>query len=111
VDASQALGSPQIAGLIVMGKGSGASAYRAVSIGNPVQATSIRQGQEAIRRRNQPPSDVVFDIHGGGFLALTAQDLALVEAADIPGWSPACPEGRLRSPSSTAVRLLQPPPS
>jgi hypothetical protein len=78
VDASQVLGSPQIAGLIVMGKGSGASAYRAVSIGNPIEATSIRQGQEAIRRRRQPPSDVVFDIHGGGFLALTAQDLALV---------------------------------
>lgn len=78
MDASQVLGAPQIAGLVVMGRGAGASAYRAASGANPIEATSIRQGQEAIRRRHQPPSDVVFDIHSGGFLALTAQELALM---------------------------------
>ena len=81
VDASQVLGSPQIAGLIVVPKGSGASAARAASMGSgglltgPVVATALKQ----LKRQSQL-NDVVFDTPhpGGGLLALTAQELALV---------------------------------
>ncbi len=82
VDASQVLGSPQVAGLIVVPKGFGASAFRAVSIGNPAVATSLKQVMERSRRRGQQAlSEVVLDtprFSGYGLLALTAQELALV---------------------------------
>ena len=82
MDASQVLGSPQVAGLIVVPKGFGASTFRAGSIGTPVVTTSLRQMMERSHRRGQQAlSEVVLDtprFSGYGLLALTAQELALV---------------------------------
>jgi hypothetical protein len=85
VDASQALGSPQIAALLVDRKGFGASAYRSAGYAagplGPAVATVLqrltgkgrRKGEESLR-------EVVFDTPspGAGLLALTDQELALV---------------------------------
>ncbi len=76
------LGSPQVAGLIVVPKGFGASAYRAVSIGDPMVATPLlKMTERNLRTGRQQLSDVVVDtprFTGYGLLALTEQELALV---------------------------------
>ena len=81
MDASQVLGSPQVAGLIVVPKGFGASTS-AGDIGTPVVTTSLREMMERSHRRGQQAlSEVVLDtprFSGYGLLALTAQELALV---------------------------------
>ena len=108
VDASQALGSPQIAGLLVDRKGYGASAYRSAGYAagplGPAIAPALqrltgkgrRKGEESLR-------EVVFDTPspGSGLLALTDQELALVAA---PGYSKVV--GRVpRSEIVSAARL------
>lgn len=84
-DASQALGSPQIAGLLVDPKGTGATAYRsagyAAGPAGPATAVALQRVTGRGRRKDQQSlRDVVFDTPhlGGGLLALTEQDLALV---------------------------------
>jgi hypothetical protein len=85
VDASQTLGSPQIAALLVDRKGYGVSAFRSAGYAagplGPAIAPMLqrlmgkgrRKGEESLR-------EVVFDTPspGAGLLALTDQELALV---------------------------------
>jgi hypothetical protein len=93
VDASQVLGSPQLAGLIVVPRGFGASAVRAASndigtgLSNAVGASLNQAMQRTRGRRQQAVGDVVFDtprFAGYGLLALTAQELALVTGPRHP---------------------------
>ena len=108
VDASQTLGSQQIAGLLVDPKGYGASAYRSAGYAagplGPAIASALqrftgkgrRKGEESLR-------EVVFDTPspGGGLLALTDRELALVAGR---GYSKVV--GRVpRSEVVSAVRL------
>lgn len=79
------LGSPQIAGLLVDPKGYGASAYRSAGYAAGPLGPAIAAGLQRIARRGsrkakESVGDVVFDAlsPGGGLLALTEQELALV---------------------------------
>jgi hypothetical protein len=82
LDASQLLGSAQLAGVIVVPKGTGASAARAGANVDPGGAAYLPLVMRRGGRGSQPvPSDVTFAtprFAGYGFLALTAQELALV---------------------------------
>ncbi len=77
VDASQTLGSPQIAGLMVDPKGYGAAGYAAAGHALGTAGMAAPGGRA---RRDQSLRDVVFDTPRpwSGLLALTEQELALV---------------------------------
>lgn len=108
VDASQALGSPQIAGLLVDRKGFGASAYRSAGysagpLGPGIAAVLRRLTGKGRRKGEESLREVVFDTPspGSGLLALTDQELALVAG---PGSSKVV--GRVpRSEIVSAARL------
>jgi hypothetical protein len=85
VDASQILGSPQIAGLLVDRKGYGASAYRSAGyaagpLGPGIAPALQRLTGKGRRKGEESLREVVFDTPspGAGLLALTDQELALV---------------------------------
>lgn len=85
VDASQTLGSPQIAGLLVDRKGYGASAYRSAGyaagpLGPAIAAGLSRVARRGRRKAEESLGEVVFDTPspGAGLLALTEQELALL---------------------------------
>jgi hypothetical protein len=82
MDASQVLGSAPVAELLVLPKGSGASAYRSAVGVSPAGAAFLPLVMKAGRRRRQaPPGDVVFNtprFGGYGLLALTTKELVLV---------------------------------
>jgi hypothetical protein len=82
MDWSQVIGSTPIAELLVMPRGSGASAYRAAgaSVGPLGVAVAPLVMKAAQRGRKTPPGNVVFEtprFGGYGLLALTAQDVVL----------------------------------
>jgi hypothetical protein len=82
MDWSQVIGSAPVAELLVMPRGSGASAYRAAgaSAGLVGVAVAPLVKKAAERGRKMPPGDVVFEtprFGGYGLLALTAQDVVL----------------------------------
>lgn len=86
MDASQVLGAPQIAGLIVVPRGFGAAALRTASneigtgLANAVGASLNQAMLRSSRRKGQELGDLVFDtprFTAYGLLALTAQELAL----------------------------------
>lgn len=82
MDASQVLGSPQVAALIVVPKGFGASTLRTAANANLAGAVALPLVMKAGRRgRRAAPSDLVLAtprFSGYGLLALTAHELALV---------------------------------
>lgn len=85
VDASQTLGSPQIAGLLVDRKGYGASAsrsagYAAGPLGPGIASALQRLTGKGRREGEESLREVVFDTPspGSGLLALTDQELALM---------------------------------
>src|SRR5580658_1599137 len=85
VDASQALGSPQIAALLVDRKGFGASAFRSAGyaagpLGPAIAPLLQRLMGKGRRKGEESLREVVFDTPspGAGLLALTDQERALV---------------------------------
>ena len=116
VDASQVIGAPQVAGLIVVPKGFGASALRAASndIGtgtaNVVGASLSLMLGRSRRKGQQALGNLVFDtprFGGYGFLALTEQELVLLTGPRLR-CSPAYREAILCSPTGSAM-ASQPP--